>query len=74
MLKPPEFSKTKMVFLGDFHFWGKFGTKLYRQIVRTNCALLIVDLFLCCCERDFMMSLSEDKQAEVIDAFIRMAC
>ena len=35
----------------------------------TNCAPLVADLFLFCYERDFMMSLSEDKQADVIDAF-----
>ena len=35
----------------------------------TNCAPLVADLFLFCYERDFMMSLSDDKQAEVIDAF-----
>ena len=34
----------------------------------TNCAPLVVDLFLFCYERDFMMSLSDDKQADVIDA------
>ena len=34
----------------------------------TNCAPLIADLFLFCYERDFM-SLSGDKQADVIDAF-----
>ena len=48
----------------------QFGTKLYRQVVGfpmdTNCALL-VDLFLFCYERDFM-SLSDDKQADIIDA------
>ena len=33
----------------------------------TNCAPLIADLFLFCYERDFMMSLSDDKQANVID-------
>ena len=51
----------------------RFGTKLYRQVVGipmgTNCAPLVADLFLFCYERDFMMSLSDDKQAEVIDAF-----
>ena len=36
----------------------------------TNCAPLVADLFLFCYERDFMMSLSDDKQADVIDAFI----
>ena len=35
----------------------------------TYCAHLVADLFLFCYERDFMMSLSDDKQADVIDAF-----
>ena len=35
----------------------------------TNCASLIADLFLFCYERDSMISLSDDKQADVIDAF-----
>ena len=35
----------------------------------TNCATLVADLFLFCYERDIMMSLSDDKQADVIDAF-----
>ena len=35
----------------------------------TNCAPLVADLFLFCYERDCMMSLSGDKQADVIDAF-----
>ena len=35
----------------------------------TNCAPLVADLFLFCNERDFMMSLSDDKQPDVIDAF-----
>ena len=34
----------------------------------TNCAPLVADFFLFCYERDFMMSLSDDKQADVIDA------
>ena len=34
-----------------------------------NCAPLVADLFLFCYERDFIMSLSDDKQADVIDAF-----
>ena len=34
----------------------------------TNCASLVADLFLFCYERDFMMSLSGDKQADIIDA------
>ena len=32
------------------------------------CAPLVADLFLFCYERDFMMSLSDDKQADIIDA------
>ena len=35
----------------------------------TNCVPLVADLFLFCYERDFMMSLSDDKQADIIDAF-----
>ena len=35
----------------------------------TNCAPLVANLFLFSYERDFMMSLSDDKQADVIDAF-----
>ena len=48
----------------------RFGTKLYRQVfgipIGTNCAPLVADLFLSCNERDFMMSLSDDKQADVL--------
>ena len=32
----------------------------------TNCAPLVADLFLFCSERDFMLSLSEDNQSDVI--------
>ena len=35
----------------------------------TNCAPLVADLSLFCYAWDFMMSLSDDKQADVIDAF-----
>ena len=34
-----------------------------------NCAPLVADLFLFCYERDFMTSLSDVKQAEIIEAF-----
>ena len=34
-----------------------------------NCAPLVAELFLFCYERDIMMSLSDDKQADIIDAF-----
>ena len=35
----------------------------------TNCAPLVVDLFLYCYESDFMDSLNHDNQADVIEAF-----
>ena len=35
----------------------------------TSCAPLVADLFLFCYERDFMLSLSEDNQSDVIEAF-----
>ena len=35
----------------------------------TNCAPLVADLFLFCYERDFILSLSEDNQSGVIEAF-----
>ena len=51
----------------------RFRTNLHRQIVvipmGTNCAPLVADLFLFCYERDFMMSLSDDTQTDVIEAF-----
>ena len=34
----------------------------------TNCAPMVADLFLFCYETDFMMSFSDDKQADVVDA------
>ena len=51
----------------------RFGIKLYRQVVGipmgTNCAPLVANLLLFCYERDFMMSLSDDRQADIIYAF-----
>ena len=35
----------------------------------TNCAPLVADLFLFCYERDFMLSLSDNNQSDVIEAF-----
>ena len=43
----------------------RFGNKLYRQIV----GILVADLFLFCYERDFVTSLSDDNQADIIEAF-----
>ena len=65
----------KMVVLNLYSIFTSFGfgSKLYRQIVGipmgTNCAPLVADLFLFCYERDFMLSLSEDNQSGVIEAF-----
>ena len=46
---------------------------MYRQIVGipvgTNCAPLFADLFLFCYDRDFMLSLSDNNQADVVEAF-----
>ena len=51
----------------------RFGSKLYRQNVGitmgTNCAPLVADMFLFCCERDFMKSLTKEKRYDMIDAF-----
>ena len=35
----------------------------------TKCAPLVADLFLFCYERDFMLSLSDNNQADVVEAF-----
>ena len=55
------------------NIYTRFGSILYRQIVGipmgTNCAPLVADLFLFCYKRDFMLSLSEDNQSDVIQAF-----
>ena len=52
----------------------RFGLIFYRQIVGipmgTNCAPLVADLFLFCYERDFMLSLSDNNQTDIIEAFI----
>ena len=39
------------------------------SLMGTKCAPLIAGLFLFCYERDFMMSLSDGTQVEVIEAF-----
>ena len=61
-----------LIYLLD-NIYIRFGTKLYRQIVGipmgTNCAPLVADLFLFCYERGFMTSLSDVKQAEIIETF-----
>ena len=69
-----------LTFLLD-NIFIRFGIKLCRQVVvipmGTNCAPLVADIFQFYYERNSaclsserdMMSLSEDKQADVIDAF-----
>ena len=51
----------------------RLGLKLHRQILGilmgTNCTLLAADLFLFCYERDFMLSISDNHQADVVEAF-----
>ena len=51
----------------------RFGLKLYRQIVGipmgTYCAPFVAVLFLFCYERDFMLSLSDNNQTDIIEAF-----
>ena len=58
-----------LTFLLD-NIYIRFGSKLNRQIVdipmSTNCAPLVADLFLFCYERDFMLSLSEDNQSDLL--------
>ena len=59
------------IFLDNIYI--RFGSELYGQIVGipmgTNCAPLVADLFLFCYEKDFVLSLSEDIQSDVIEAF-----
>ena len=51
----------------------RFGSKLYRRIVGipidTNCAPFVAGLFLFCYERAFMLSLSDNNPADIIEAF-----
>ena len=55
------------------NIYVRFGSTVYRQVIGipmgTNCAPLVADLFLYCYERDFMLSLKPDTQADVIEAF-----
>ena len=60
------------IFLLD-NAYIKFGSELYTQIVGipicTNYTPLVADLFSLCYEKDFMLSLSEENQSDVIEAF-----
>ena len=61
-----------LTFLLD-NIFVRYGDTVYRQVIGipmgTNCAPLVADLFLYCYERDFMLSLKSDTQADVIEAF-----
>ena len=61
-----------LAFLLD-NIFIQLGTKLYREVVGipmgTNCAPLVAHLFLFSYEGDFMMSLFDDKQADIFNAF-----
>ena len=60
------------MYVKPYRIYIRFGIKLYRQIVGipmgTNRAPLVADLFLYCYERDFMTSLSDDNQSDIIEA------
>ena len=51
----------------------RFDSKVYRHIVGspmgTNSAPLVADLFLICYEGDFILSLSDNNQTDIIEAF-----
>ena len=51
----------------------RFGTKLCGRTVGVpvgaGCAPLVADLFLFCCGRNFVGSLSRENQADIIEAF-----
>ena len=61
-----------LTFLLD-NIFIRFGTKLYRRhkkfwiLFGTNCAPLVADLFLFCYEKDFMMSLSDERENKETD-------
>ena len=52
-----------LTFLLD-NIFVRYGNALYRQVIGipmgTDCAPLVVDLFLYCYERDFMLGLNPD--------------
>ena len=60
-----------LTFLLD-NIFIRFGANLNRHVVGIsmgiNCVLLVAYLLLFCYERDFMMALSDNMQADIIDA------
>ena len=59
--------------ISDNTIFIRFGSQSYKQIVGiptgTNCAPLVADLFLFCYERDFRSRLSDNNQADFVEAF-----
>ena len=53
--------------------WRMYICKTWLKIVGihmgTNCAPLVADLFLFCYEKVFMLSISDNNQADVVEAF-----
>ena len=51
----------------------KISLELYRHIVGipmgTKCAPLLADFFLFCYERDFVLSLSDNNQTDIVETF-----
>ena len=62
-----------LCFLIFDNIYLRFGYKVYRQIIAlpmgTNCASLVADLFCSYYKRNFMTSLSDDNQSDVIEVF-----
>ena len=55
-------------------FWTIYLSDMTRNCIipigtTCNCAHLVADLFLFCYERDFMLSLSDHNQGDVVEAF-----
>ena len=56
--------------------FGQYIYKIWLEIIQTivsipmgtNCAPLVADLFLFCYERDFMLSMSDNNQTDIIEA------
>ena len=60
------------IYVTPHRIYIRIGNKLFRQIVGipmgTNCTI-VADLFLFCYEKDFMTTLSDDNQADIIEVF-----
>ena len=54
-----KFNPQSVIRCQQFALWVKMS----------NCAPLVADLFLFCYERDFMLSLSDNHQTDIIEAF-----